>query len=107
MSSSGMPLATREPRKGGSNTGLSVATADRAGTWAGSTSAASLRLAGRPHPPARRPAEVGVEVPGPLPLDQRLHRAKPREGVLPVEDPALVNLPQVALDIAAGEGRPA
>ena len=62
-----------------------------------------LRLAGRQRPPARRPAEVGVELAALLPFDEGLHGAQALEGVLAVEDAALVDLPQVALDVAAGE----
>ncbi len=105
MSSRGMPLATREPRNGGLKTGLSSATAERAGNRGRvDLLGGPLRLAGRQHPPARRPAELGVERAAPLALDEGLHGAQSLEGVLAVEEPALVDLPQVPLHVAAGQG---
>ena len=50
------------------------------------------------------PPEVGIELAAALALHERVHRAQALERVLPVEDPALVDLAQVALDVVAREG---
>ncbi len=106
-----MPLAICGPRNGGLNTRLSSATSDRPGSAAppaaAAASAAPLRLAGRQDRPAGDPPEVGVEVAVALALHEGLHGAQALEGVLAVEDPALIDGPQVPLDVVAGERGPA
>ena len=108
MSSIGMPLATRVPTKGGTNSWLSSATvgacrlaldrrrvADRAGcAW------------GRRRSEISRP-KSGSSSPRALELDQPVHHPQPLEGVLAVEERPVVDLAQVALDVGAGQRGPA
>jgi hypothetical protein len=93
MSSIEMPLATREPTNGGTKIRLSTATSERAALGDGAV--------------GRHGAEIGVEVPGPLALHQRLDGAQTFERVLAVEDAAVVHRAQVVLDVVAGECGPA
>ena len=71
MSSSGIPLATREPRNGGLNTGLSSATAERAGIDEGSTlvdeeSYKAMQPAERPAPASGKTQLAGAPIVTPL-----------------------------------------
>ena len=84
------------------NTGLSAATSgERAGQLdrrRGRSVAALGQLAA-----GRHASEVGVPLAAALHLHQRVERVQPLERVAAVEQPALVDLAQVALDVAAGE----
>ena len=111
MSSMAMPLATRLPRNGGLNTGLSVATS---GERAGQALApghgprprpgvrSSLLRGPRSRPPRAVP-NSGSSSPLRRQLDQAVHGAEALEGVLAVEEAPVVDLAQVALDVGAGE----
>ncbi len=97
-----MPLTTREPRNGGVNTSLSVATS---GERAGQLDDGGVGVAGALGQLAagRHAAEVGVPLAAALHRHQRVERRQPLERVAAVEQAALVDLAQVALDVAAGE----
>ena len=100
-----MPLATREPRNGGvkiGDVGGDVGArrhvdGDRALGFASATCAAA---GSRPPGVA---TELGVELAGLLALHERVHRVEALERVLAVEEAAVVDLAQVALDVVAGE----
>src|SRR4029450_10804367 len=118
-----MPLTTRaSPRKGAVGTGTSVATSERAssevsgGAGAGAPGLAGGSPGARTGPSAARGRGGARGRPhrlldGPdallALLAQLVHDPQPGEGVAAVEDPALVELAQVALDIGAVQGRPA
>ena len=96
-----MPLTTFDPRNGGTNTSLSVSTSgERAGMVDGSTTTFS-RL-GMSRPPGARP-QSGSSSPLRLSSFEAVHHVEALEGVLAVEQPALVDLAQVALDVGAGQ----
>ena len=103
-----MPTATRVPTKGGVNSGLSAATAERDG-WP-STGVGVLVV--EPAAPGHvllgdLAPESGVVLARLLELDQAVHGAQPLEGVASVEEPPVVDLAQVALDVGAGQRGPA
>ena len=98
------------PRKGGTNTGLSVSTSGERsvrGSPSPPSPAAGLvvRRAGT-FDSLGHPAPVGVVglAVAALELAQAVHDVQALEGVLAVEQPALVDLAQVALDVGAGQG---
>ena len=95
--------ATRVPRKGGGNSGLSAATSDRAGWPSTGGGPASSRLRLGTLLLGDLPSEAMVVLAGPLELDQAVHGAQALEGVAPVEQAAVVDLTQVAFDIGAGQ----
>ena len=68
---------------------------------------AQLALAGPEVPSADGRPELGVVLARLGQLDQPVHGAQPLEGVLAVEEPAVVDLAQVPLDVGAGQGGPA
>ena len=91
------------------NTGLSVATSgERAGRSTGSSSSAP-GLAKRPRSSmvesiGTRPQSGSSSVVAALDGADAVHHVEALEGVLAVEEPALVDLAEVALDVDAGEG---
>ena len=113
MSSMGMPLTTLEPTKGGTNTGLSVSTSgERSVRRPRRAVVAAPELVVRRDATldslGTRPQSGSSASPVPrLQLAQAVHHPQPLEGVLAVEQPALVHLAQVALDVGAGQGRAA
>ena len=107
MSSRAMPLATLVPRKGGVNTGLSVTTSGERGGAVDSPRRHLLALAGRQLAAPELAPEGGVVLARLLQLDEAVHGAQALEGVLAVEEAALVDLAEVALDVGARQGGPA
>ena len=99
-----MPFATRAPTNGGVKIGTSIATSERAGTtiFAAAASRLELRLARRQLAAALLASERGVEVAGLHAAHEGVHRVEALERVLAVEEPALVDLAQVDLDVVAG-----
>ena len=96
-----MPLTTREPRNGGVNTSLSAATSgERRGSSTGRRVGVRSARAARGR---SAPAEVRVPLAAALHPHQRVERRQALERVAAVEQPALVDLAQVALDVAAGQ----
>ena len=108
MSSSGMPLTTFEPEERRDEDGVVGLDLGRARGQVESRSTGSRRRRRRG---ARRhlrlrwdAAPVGVVVAvAALDLAEAVHHAQALEGVLAVEQPAVVDLAQVALDVGAGE----
>ena len=95
-----MPLATRLPRKGGAKRGLSVSTSGlRSGSPAGAGSSSRKRR-GTFLVEISRP-KLGVVAVAAADLAEAVEDAQALEGVLAVEEPALVDRSQVALDVGA------
>ena len=100
-----MPTATRLPTNGGTNSGLSAATSERAG-WpsTGPGLVGGLRRsAGAQVALGDLAPEAGSSSPVSLELDQAVHGAQALEGVAAVEEAPVVDLAQVALDVGAGQ----
>ena len=103
MSSTAMPFTTWLPRNGGSKIGLSV---DHVGRPVGDRRrVGGRRVAARRcgRGPRGTVPQSGSSSPVAPDLAEAVHDPQALEGVLAVEEPALVDLAQVALDVAAGE----
>ena len=108
MSSSEMPLTTREPVNGGTKIALSVLDLGRPG---GQRRRGRLVALGDARPrgrhartrTARGPSRDRRRLGRRVDLAEAVHHPQALEGVLAVEQPALVHVAQVALDVGAGE----
>ena len=107
MSSRAIPLATRRPEEGRGEDGVVRHHLGRAGRALGHGTRLGLALARRQVSPAELAPEGGVVLAAAQELDEPVHGVQSLEGVLAVEDAALVDLAEVALHVGPGEGGPA